>query len=89
MEQDFDRLLAFLVTGALECISELSPYGALRLLEAARELIEFAEQYGLRREAALQKIAERIAAEKEAALTDRPRFQKLIEEIAMTLVDQT
>lgn len=89
MEQDFNRMLSFLVTSALECANEPSPYGALRLLEAARQMIEFADTYGLLREAALRQIAERIAAEEETALTDRPRFQKLIEEIAMTLVNLT
>ena len=87
MEQAFNQILAFLAASALECEQDSSPYGALRMMEALRQLIEFSEMCGFTRDERLQKAAERIALEKESALVDRTRFLNLVEETAMLLVE--
>ena len=84
MEDAFNRILSFQIASALECVDDLSPYGALRLLEAAQQMIEFGELYGIPGDSY---IAERIAEEKGTALTDRSRFHLMVEELSMIMVD--
>lgn len=86
-EQALHELLAFLVSSALECADEPSPYGSLRLMEAAQQLIEFALAGQITGNQALGAIAERIAVEKGTALQDRERFRGMIENCACDLID--
>ena len=76
MERSFYELLSYLVSSALECADEPSPYGALRLMGGAERLLRFG----------LEAMAQRIEAEKNCALTDPPRFRAMIEETALSLV---
>lgn len=87
MEDAFNRILSFQIASALECVDDPSPYGALRLLEAAQQMIEFGELYGISKDTRLHEIAERIAEEKGTALTDRSRFHLMVEELSMIMVD--
>lgn len=89
MEEAICRLLGFMVSSALECADQPSPYGALRLLESAQMLIEASLEHGAVQNEALREIAGRIAEEKQTALTDRKRFRALIEESALALIDCT
>ncbi len=89
MEQALCQILSFTAASALECVKDPSPYGALRLLETLQKLLELAGTYQIIQNEALLSLAERISQEKGSALTDRPRFQSLAEEIALLLVDFT
>ena len=89
MEEAVYRLLAFMLGSALECADQPSPYGALRLLEAAQQLIDAAVEFEAVHNESLKAIAERIAQEKQTALTDRERFHTLLEESALALINCT
>ncbi len=86
MERSFYELLSYLVSSALECADEPSPYGALRLMGGAERLLRFGLTHGLAQDPALEAMAQRIEAEKNCALTDPPRFRAMIEETALSLV---
>lgn len=89
MEEAIYRLLAFLLSSSLECADQPSPYGSLRLLEAAQQLIEIAIELEAVHNVPLGAIAEHIAQEKHTALTDRGRFHTLIEESTLALINCT
>lgn len=80
-----EQLVAFLVSSALECVKEPSPYGALRLMEGAQQLITIAAEHQLIPED-MKEIAMKIEHEKQYALTDPLKFQNLVEELALELV---
>jgi len=86
MSDTFGQIVAFMVSSAMECMNDQSPYGSLRLLESVQKLINFAQSYGISNNDTLKKIEERIEKEKGTALTDRKNFQKMIEEVALTLI---
>lgn len=89
MKEAIYKLLAFMVSSALECADQPSPYGALRLIESAQQLIEDSTEHGIINNNSLREIAKRIALEKNAALIDRKQFHTMIEKCALELIDCT
>ena len=87
MARTFDQILSFLVSSALECADDPTPYGSLRMMEAIQQMLDFVEAYGIHQGGTLREVSNRITAEKGLALADRARFRQLIEETAMTFVD--
>lgn len=85
MEQVYKQLLSFIAASALECVDESNPYGSLRLLETLQQMITLVDTCRLC--PALSALAVRIEEEKGTALTDRVRFRRLTEDVALTLVD--
>ena len=87
MDTEIKSLLSFMVSSAMELSNEESPYGSLRMMQAFGKLALWVTDQRLCQDRIIGELGQRVTVESNTALTDRPVFNNMIEEVALALID--
>jgi len=86
MNDDMKTILAFLASSAMGCLKEPPIYGPLRLLDALERLIRYIRKHEPEGVGGLGQIADHIGDAKLLCMTDRDKFEQLLNSIGVEMV---
>ncbi len=87
MINEWNAIMAFIISSAVGCVNEPPLYGPLRLLETMERLIGFASGHGVEQDERLLLVKERIAENKHLCMHSEADFARLLEELSMAVTD--
>jgi hypothetical protein len=86
MNEEMKKILAFLASSAMGCLKEPPIYGPLRLLDALERFIRYIRKYEPEGIGGLEQIADHINDAKLLCMTDREKFEQLVNSIGVEMV---
>ncbi len=87
MDAEIKSLLSFMVSSAMELSNEESPYGSLRMMQTFGKMALWVTDQGLCQDRIIKDLGQRVTDGSNMALTDRPAFNDMIEDVALALID--
>ncbi|HIH96232.1 MAG TPA: hypothetical protein HA348_01860 [Thermoplasmata archaeon] len=85
IEDEFFKLIGYMITSARGSIEEPKLYGPFRLVESASKTIEIMEEMGIENDF-LIKAKEKIDKEKYSVMSEKKKFIKFLDELILDFV---
>ncbi len=85
MREQWNAIMAFMISSAMGCMKEPPIYGPFRLIESMEKLIGFAAEQGLDQDPRLIDVMRRIQEDKYLCMYDEEAFAALLRELGLEI----